>query len=128
MTFSVPLSVYPSITPATAAKGRILDSGLTMTFLASHLPFPSSPSTSTSAALPPPGTHLLISDTLKSPAHFAVYHIVAAALAQKCTVRLDNQSHRRRAERQQVIWVDIRGEGRASLEAVLKKLVSLFQE
>ncbi|WWC58318.1 uncharacterized protein I303_100858 [Kwoniella dejecticola CBS 10117] len=75
-----------------------------MTYLTPHLPFPSS---STSTSLPPPRSHLIISDTVASPSHFAVYHLVSAALGK---------------ERRKVVWIDFRGEGRASWEAVLKKI------
>jgi hypothetical protein len=55
-----------------------------MTYLTPHLGFtdPSSGSL-TAAALPPAGTHLLITDTLESPGHFASYHLVSAALQAK---------------------------------------------
>jgi hypothetical protein len=77
-----------------------------MTFLTPHLPFPSS--SSTSGALPPGGSHLVITDTLISSAQFAVYHLLALAIQQK----------------QRIIWVDFRIEGRSSVEAVLRKMVS----
>ncbi|KAK8861736.1 hypothetical protein IAR55_002559 [Kwoniella newhampshirensis] len=73
-----------------------------MTYLTPHLPFASS-----SPSLPPPSSHLVLSDTLSSPSHFATYHLVSAAVGK---------------ERRRVVWVDFRGEGRASWEAVLKKL------
>ncbi|WVW82014.1 hypothetical protein I302_104019 [Kwoniella bestiolae CBS 10118] len=75
-----------------------------MTYLTSHLPFPSS---SSSSSLPPPRSHLIISDTLASPGHFATYHLLSSALGK---------------EKRKVIWVDFRGEGRASWEAILKKI------
>ncbi|WVN87127.1 uncharacterized protein L203_102303 [Cryptococcus depauperatus CBS 7841] len=78
-----------------------------MTFLTSHLSFPSS---STSGALPPPKTHVVLSDTLNSPAQFVLYHLISAALGKAGNVR------------RKVVWVDMRGEGRASLEAVMKKI------
>ncbi|OCF45164.1 hypothetical protein I317_00966 [Kwoniella heveanensis CBS 569] len=85
-----------------------------MTYLTSHLPFPSSSSSSSSASssaststLPPPSSHLIISDTLPSPGDFALYHLTSAALSK---------------EKRKVIWVDFRAEGRGSLESVLKKL------
>jgi hypothetical protein len=95
----------------------------TMTYLSQYLPFPpsgpstSGPSTSGTAtprataarsSLPPPHTHLVVTDTLNSPAHFVLYHLVSAAVVLK----------------RPVVWVDIRGEGRASLESVLRRLVS----
>ena len=52
-----------------------------MTYLTQHLPF------TTTQPLPPPGAHLVISDTLTSPADFTVYHLVAAALASKRKVQ-----------------------------------------
>ncbi|WWD09122.1 hypothetical protein V865_007244 [Kwoniella europaea PYCC6329] len=73
-----------------------------MTYLTTHLPFPSS-----STSLPPPRSQLIISDTLSSPGHFAVYHLVSSALGK---------------EKRKVIWVDFRGEGRSSWEAILKKI------
>jgi hypothetical protein len=67
-----------------------------MTFLTPHLPFHDRDSDSATAdradgvagvahpgALPPSGSHLLITDTIPSPGHFAVYHLVSAALARK---------------------------------------------
>ncbi|WVQ77287.1 hypothetical protein IAR50_006971 [Cryptococcus sp. DSM 104548] len=74
-----------------------------MTFLTPHLPF------SSASPLPPPGAHLVISDTLNSPGYFALYHLLAAALGNK-------------EERRKVVWVDLRGEGRGSLETVMKKI------
>ncbi|ODO05055.1 hypothetical protein I350_05668 [Cryptococcus amylolentus CBS 6273] len=74
-----------------------------MTFLTPHLPFPNS------APLPPPSSHLVISDTLNSPAYFALYHLLAAALGNK-------------EQKRKVVWVDLRGEGRGSLETVMKKI------
>ncbi|KAI9632826.1 uncharacterized protein MKK02DRAFT_41138 [Dioszegia hungarica] len=72
-----------------------------MTYLTPHLGFADTSSgSSTAAALPPAGTHLLITDTLESPGHFASYHLI--------------------------IWVDFRGEGRTSWETVLKKLGTLL--
>ena len=84
-----------------------------MTFLTTHLPFGPSDKTATGqhvAALPPPGSHLVITDTLKSPGYFALYHLVAAAIARK----------------EHVTWVDLRNEGRESLEAVMRKMVSTW--
>ncbi|WVF66093.1 hypothetical protein IAT40_000832 [Kwoniella sp. CBS 6097] len=83
-----------------------------MTYLTTHLPFPSSSSSSsssstTTSALPPPSSHLIISATLPSPGSFAVYHLISAALSK---------------EKRKVIWVDFRAEGRGSHESVLKKL------
>ncbi|RSH94876.1 hypothetical protein EHS25_004682 [Saitozyma podzolica] len=82
-----------------------------MTFLTPHLPFHDPDSERANGiphpgALPPPGSHLVITDTIPSPGHFAVYHLVSAALARK----------------RKVVWVDFRGEGRSSWETVLKKL------
>ncbi|WWD16335.1 hypothetical protein CI109_100761 [Kwoniella shandongensis] len=74
-----------------------------MTYLTPHLPF----AASSSSSLPPASSHLIISDTLASPSHFATYHLVSSALGK---------------EKRRVVWVDFRGEGRASWEAVLKKL------
>lgn len=59
-----------------------------MTFLNPHLPFHDPESDRANGAphpgaLPPPGSHLLITDTIPSPGHFAVYHLVSAALARK---------------------------------------------
>ncbi len=51
-----------------------------MTFLTPHLPF------STSSPLPPPSSHLSVSDTLSAPGDFAVYHLVAAAISEKIKV------------------------------------------
>ncbi|KAK6905414.1 hypothetical protein L486_02118 [Kwoniella mangroviensis CBS 10435] len=73
-----------------------------MTYLTTHLPFPSS-----STSLPPPRSQLIISDTLSSPGNFAVYHLVSSALGK---------------EKRKVIWVDFKGEGRSSWEAILKKI------
>ncbi|WWC66722.1 uncharacterized protein I206_100627 [Kwoniella pini CBS 10737] len=73
-----------------------------MTYLTPHLPFPSS-----SSSLPPSNSHLIISDTVASPSHFALFHLVSSALGK---------------EKRKVIWVDFRGEGRASWEAILKKV------
>ncbi|WWC85993.1 uncharacterized protein L201_000864 [Kwoniella dendrophila CBS 6074] len=73
-----------------------------MTYLTTHLPFPSS-----SQSLPPPNSHLIISDTVESPSHFAVYHLVSSALGK---------------EKKKIIWVGFRGEGRQSWEAILKKI------
>ncbi|WVR03660.1 hypothetical protein IAU60_000655 [Kwoniella sp. DSM 27419] len=78
-----------------------------MTYLTQYLPFPSAEASSSTSALPPPGSHLVISDTLASPGYFAVYHLVSAALGK---------------EKRKIVWVDLRAEGRASWEAVLKKL------
>ncbi|WVQ85639.1 hypothetical protein IAT38_007805 [Cryptococcus sp. DSM 104549] len=72
-----------------------------MTYLTTHLPFAST------SALPAPGTHLVISDTLPSPGMFVLYHLISVAIGK---------------EKRKVVWVDFRGEGRVSLEAVLKKL------
>ncbi|WRT63897.1 uncharacterized protein IL334_000823 [Kwoniella shivajii] len=73
-----------------------------MTYLTPHLPFPPS-----SSSLPPPGSHLIVSDTIASPGHFAIYHLVSSALGK---------------EKKKVIWVDFRNEGRSSWESILKKL------
>jgi hypothetical protein len=54
-----------------------------MTYLTEHLPFASS----SNQALPPAGTHLLISDTLSSPGYFAIYHLISAAVLDKRKVR-----------------------------------------
>ncbi|TYJ52072.1 hypothetical protein B9479_007329 [Cryptococcus floricola] len=78
-----------------------------MTFLTPHLPFPNN------APLPPPASHLIISDTVNSPAYFALYHLLAAALGGK-------EERERRGRK--VVWVDLRGEGRGSLESVMKKI------
>ncbi|OXG10576.1 hypothetical protein C367_06735 [Cryptococcus neoformans Ze90-1] len=92
-----------------------------MTYLTAHLPFPPS------SSLPPAASHLIISDTLNSPAQFALYHLVNAALLKQ-----KSQSQSLIQTRQtdgggaghvvKVIWVDFRGEGRSSWEVVLKKL------
>lgn len=80
-----------------------------MTFLSAHLPFPEQPKHKQHASsLPPPRSHLLVTDTPLSPAHFTVHHLIASAIAR----------------RQKVIWVDLRQEGKSSLEAVLRKMVS----
>lgn len=79
-----------------------------MTFLTPHLPFPAGDTKTHPTALPPPGSHLVISDTLASPAHFALYHLIAAAISRK----------------QKVVWVDFRHEGKSSIESVLRKMVS----
>lgn len=96
-----------------------------MTYLTAHLPFPPS------SSLPPAASHLIISDTLNSPAQFALYHLVNAALLKQ-----KSQSPSLIQTRQtdgggaghvvKVIWVDFRGEGRSSWEVVLKKLVHPF--
>jgi hypothetical protein len=87
-----------------------------MTFLTPHLPFggpsssfePTAPSSKASQAIsPPPGSHLIVSDTLNSPAHFVLFHLVLAANAAK----------------RRVVWVDFRSEGRSSWDAALRKLV-----
>ncbi|KAL7420259.1 Family of serine hydrolases 3 [Cryptotrichosporon argae] len=57
-------------------------------------------------ALPCAGSHLLVSDTLTSPGHFAVYHLILSALHAGT----------------KTVWVDFRGEGRPSLESVARKL------
>ncbi|ORY22684.1 hypothetical protein BCR39DRAFT_550937 [Naematelia encephala] len=72
-----------------------------MTYLTPHLPFSGS-----TPALPPPKSYLIISDTLQSPAHWALYHLFAAAIS----------------EQRKIVLVDFRNDGRASLEAVLRKL------
>jgi hypothetical protein len=51
----------------------------TMTYLTEHLPFASS----SNHALPPSGSHLLISDTITAPAYFAIYHLISAAVLDK---------------------------------------------
>ncbi|RXK38085.1 hypothetical protein M231_04644 [Tremella mesenterica] len=71
-----------------------------MTYLTPHLPF------TERHALPPPGTHLLITDTLQSSSKFALYHLLIAAVSNKI----------------RIVLVDFRGEGKESHEAVLKKL------
>lgn len=76
-----------------------------MTFLNPHLPF--TEDAGSSSGLPPQGSHLVISDTLSAPGHFALYHIISAAVASK----------------KRIIWVDFRQEGRNSLEAALRKTV-----
>lgn len=40
-----------------------------------------SPVAAATAALPPAGTHLVLSDTLTAPSTFVVYHLVGAAKA-----------------------------------------------
>lgn len=50
-----------------------------MTYLTEHLPFASS----SNHALPPSGSHLLISDTVTAPAYFALYHLISAAVFDK---------------------------------------------
>lgn len=55
-----------------------------MTYLTEHLPFASS----SNHALPPPKWHLLVTDTLTSPAHFVLYHLISAALLDKRKVSL----------------------------------------
>ncbi|KAL0245387.1 hypothetical protein I308_104510 [Cryptococcus tetragattii IND107] len=92
-----------------------------MTYLTAHLPFQSS------SPLPPPGSHLIISDTLNSPAQFALYHLVNAALlkqkSQSPSITQARQTGNGGTEQvNKVVWVDFRGEGRSSWEAVLKKL------
>ncbi|KIR56836.1 hypothetical protein I315_01025 [Cryptococcus gattii Ru294] len=92
-----------------------------MTYLTAHLPFQSS------SPLPPPGSHLIISDTLNSPAQFALYHLVNAALlkqkSQSPSITQARQTSNGGTEQvNKVVWVDFRGEGRSSWEAVLKKL------
>ena len=88
-----------------------------MTYLTSYLPFgpsgqaqtgSSPPEAQCNPALPPAGSHLIVSDTLNSPAHFVLFHLVLAANAAK----------------RRVVWVDFRSEGRTSWEVALKKLVS----
>jgi hypothetical protein len=51
----------------------------TMTYLIEHLPFTSS----SNHAIPPSGSHLLISDTITAPAYFAIYHLISAAVLDK---------------------------------------------
>lgn len=94
---------------ASASTTHCASSHTAMTYLSTHLPFPEqSEHKQHAAALPPPGSHLLITDSPLSPAHFAVYHLIASAIARK----------------QKVVWVDFRHEGKSSLEAVLRKMVS----
>lgn len=60
-----------------------------MTYLTDHLPFASSSSPSSSShGLPPPRSHLLVTDTLSSPAHFVLYHLMSAAALDKRRVSL----------------------------------------
>ncbi|KIR98766.1 hypothetical protein L804_04352 [Cryptococcus deuterogattii 2001/935-1] len=92
-----------------------------MTYLTAHLPFQSN------SPLPPPGSHLIISDTLNSPAQFALYHLVNAALLKQKSQPLSLTQARQTGnggteQVNKVVWVDFRGEGRSSWEAVLKKL------
>lgn len=96
-----------------------------MTYLTAHLPFQSN------SPLPPPGSHLIISDTLNSPAQFALYHLVNAALLKQKSQSLSLTQARQTGnggteQVNKVVWVDFRGEGRSSWEAVLKKLVRFF--
>lgn len=77
-----------------------------MTFLTAYIPWTSSQGES--SALPPGVSHLLVSDTLTSPARFVLYHLISSALARQ----------------QRVVWVDFMNEGRGGMETVLKKLVS----
>ena len=51
-----------------------------MTYLTPHLTFASPGSSSSRSPLPPPGTTLLVSDTLASPADFVLLHFVAVQL------------------------------------------------
>ncbi|AAW44900.1 hypothetical protein CNH00130 [Cryptococcus deneoformans JEC21] len=92
-----------------------------MTYLTAHLPFPSG------SSLPPPASHLVISDTLNSPAQFALYHLVNAALlkqkSQPPSLTQARQINGRGTEYvTKVVWVDFRSEGRSSWEVILKKL------
>jgi len=50
-----------------------------MTYLTEHLPFASS----SNNALPPTGSHLLISDTITAPGYVALYHLISAAVLDK---------------------------------------------
>ncbi|ORX35323.1 hypothetical protein BD324DRAFT_632338 [Kockovaella imperatae] len=78
-----------------------------MTYLTEHLTFgPSTSSNENAGALPGPGSHLVISDCLASPATFTLYHLLQAAIGRRLPV----------------IFIDIRGEGKKSLEAVLRRL------
>lgn len=70
-----------------------------MTLLTAHLPFAlSSPGAGSSKehalALPPAGTHVVLSDSLNSPADFALSHFVFAAVSCKRKVRTPGNSGR----------------------------------
>ena len=111
-------SLYPGNFGEEDVVSLLLINSQSMTFLTAHLPFGSSTEApehhssttkASEAGLPPAGSHLIISDTLNSPAHFVLFHLVLAANAAK----------------RRVIWVDFRTEGRVSWEVGLKKLVSV---
>ena len=90
-----------------------------MTYLTEHLPFASS----SNHALPPSGSHLLISDTITAPAYFAIYHLISAAVLDKRKV--SDPYPRLAGTDIKVVWVDFKGEGRSNLEGALKKLVCI---
>lgn len=58
-----------------------------MTYLTEQLPFASG--SSTNHALPPPRSHLLVTDTQAAPAHFVLYHLISAAVLDKRKVCLN---------------------------------------
>lgn len=62
-----------------------------MTFLKTCLAFTDAEGASgkqaeAAAALPPVGSHTLVTDTLASPGHFVLYHFFAAAVTAKAKV------------------------------------------
>lgn len=50
-----------------------------MTYLGEQLPFGST----ANRAIPPAGSHLLLSDTTTAPGYFALYHLISAAILDK---------------------------------------------
>ena len=83
-----------------------------MTFLTAHLPFPKCQAVDQNqtqsqyqTSLPPPNSHLIITDTLPSPSHFTI--LISSSIHRKCPI----------------IYVDFKQQGRVNFESVLRKMV-----